>query len=59
MEKKFKKKIIFNPKSFFNNTKFKNIKIIINNHRILTINKIVKNLKKNNVLEKNILILDY
>ena len=57
--KKFKKKIIFNPKSFFNNTKFKNIKIIINNHRILTINKIVKNLKKNNVLEKNILILDY
>ena len=57
--KKFKKKIIFNPKSFFNNTKFKNIKIIINNHRIFTINKIVKNLKKNNVLEKNILILDY
>ena len=57
--KKFKNKTIFNPKIFFNNSKFRNIKIIINNHRIITINKILKNLKKNNILRKNILTLDY
>ena len=57
--RKFKGKIIINPKKILNNINYANKIIVINNHREITIKKIINYLLKNKFPKKNIATMNY
>ena len=57
--KKFKGKTIVSPKKILNNVNYMNKIIVINNHREITIKKIINYLLKNKFPKKNIVTMNY